>query len=179
MRKIIVTMFMTLDGVMEAPDKWSFPYWNDEIAKFKGDEMYACDTLLLGRVTYEGFATAWPSRTDKESGGARMNSIPKFVVSTTLKEATWNNSHLIQSDIMEKVRQLKAQPGKDILVYGSGQLVETLAKANLVDQYQLLVYPLILGEGKRLFEKDNQAKLKLVESKSFSTGVVLLVYQPA
>jgi len=178
MRKIIVTMFMTLDGVMEAPHEWSFPYWNDEIAKFKGDEMYACDSLLLGRITYEGFAAAWPSRTDEESGGVRMNSIPKHVVSTTLKETAWNNSHLIQENIIENIRQLKEQSGKDILVYGSAQLVSSLAKANLVDQYQLLVYPLILGEGKQLFKKDNQAKLKLVESRSFSSGVVLLVYQP-
>src|SRR5437867_7255580 len=122
MRKLIVTEFITLDGVIEAPHQWSFPYWNDEIAKFKHDELFAVDALLLGRVTYEGFAAAWPSRTDEEGYADRINGMPKFVVSTTLDNLAWQNSQMISNEVAERVRDLKRQAGQDVLVFGSGAL---------------------------------------------------------
>src|SRR5690242_13473824 len=114
MRTIVVTEFMSLDGVIEAP-AWSAPYWNDEIAKFKGDEQTTTDALLLGRITYEGFAAAWPQSTDE--GADQMNNLPKYVVSTTLDKAEWNNSTLIRDNIVEEITRLKQQDGQDILVY--------------------------------------------------------------
>ena len=178
MRKVIVTEFITLDGVVEAPEKWSFPFWNDEIAKFKHDELFASDALLLGRVTYQGFAAAWPSRTDETGFADRMNSLPKFVVSTTLDKVEWNNSRLIKENVAEEVSKLKQQPGQNLLIYGSGALVHTLMQHNLIDEYWLLVYPVVLGSGKRLFKDGSNTTLKLVETKTFSSGVVLLCYQP-
>ncbi len=178
MRKLVVTQFVTLDGVMEDPHKWSFPYWNDEIAKIKYDEMFASDAQLLGRVTYQGFAAAWPSRTDEQGFADRLNSLPKYVVSTTLEKAEWNNSHLIKENIPEEISRLKQQPGQDILVHGSRTLVQTLIQHDLIDQYNLLVYPIVLGNGKRLFKDGSKANLKLVETKTFSTGVILARYQP-
>jgi dihydrofolate reductase len=179
MRKLVVTEFVSLDGVIHNP-MWTFPYWNDEIAQFKGDESNASDALLLGRVTYEGFAEAWPKRTDEESGGVYFNSVRKYVVSTTLKEPLeWNNSVLIKGNIVEEITRLKQQDGRDITVHGSGRLIQTLMQHDLVDVYRLLVYPLVLGKGQRLFEEGATAKLNLVKSQSFSSGVVGLIYQPA
>jgi dihydrofolate reductase len=156
MRKLVVTEFLSLDGVMENP-MWTFPYWNDEIAQFKGEESNASDALLLGRVTYEGFAEAWPQRTDEASGGVYFNSVRKYVVSTTLKEPLeWNNSHLIKGNIVEEINKLKQQDGNDITVHGSGRLVQTLMQHDLVDRYRLLVYPVVLGKGQRLFEEDTR-----------------------
>lgn len=177
MRKVIVTMFVSLDGVMENP-AWTAPYWNDEIAKFKLDELLATDAHLLGRVTYQGFAAAWPSRTDEQGFADRMNSLPKYVVSMTLEKAEWNNSTIIKENIIEEVSKLKQQPGQDILVAGSGTLVQTLMQHDLIDEYRLLVYPVVLGSGKRLFQDGSTATLKLVEAKTFRSGVVALVYEP-
>lgn len=186
MRKVIVSEFVSLDGVMEDPGGaekfehggWTMPYWSEEIGKFKFDELFASDALLLGRVTYQGFAAAWPGRTDEAGFADRMNSLPKFVVSTTLKKVEWNNSRLIKGNIGEEVSRLKQQPGQDILVAGSGELVHTLMQHDLVDEYRLLVYPVVLGKGKRLFRDRDHATLKLVETKTFSSGVVALAYQP-
>jgi dihydrofolate reductase len=158
MRKVIVSEYMTLDGVMEDPGGaegfkhggWSFQFWNEEAAKFKFDELFASDALLLGRVTYQGFAKAWPSMTDEEGFADRMNSLPKFVVSTTLEEVEWNNARLIKENIAEEVSKLKQQPGQDILIYGSGELVYTLMQHDLIDEYRLMVHPVVLGSGKRL-----------------------------
>jgi dihydrofolate reductase len=175
MRKIIVTEFLSLDGVMEAPHLWSFPYWNDEIEKFKHDELFTSDAQLLGRVTYQGFATAWPSRTGDYAD--RLNNLPKYVVSTTLETVEWHNSHLIKENITEEVIRLKQQPGQNILVHGSRTLVQTLMQDQLIDEYNLLVYPLILGSGMRLLNEGDSASLKLVEARPFSSGVVLLRYQ--
>lgn len=176
MRKLVVSEFLSLDGVMEEP-AWTMPYWNDEIAAFKGIEMAAAGALLLGRLTYEGFAQAWPLRTDEESGGARMNAIPKYVASTTLKRADWQNSVVLGPDVAGEVAALKAQPGGDLLMYGSGQLARFLLERGLVDQLNLLVYPVTLGAGKRLFG-EAPARLKLIESRTFSSGVVLMQYVP-
>ncbi len=177
MRNLIVTEFISLDGVIESP-MWTFPYWNDEIAAFKGAETEASDALLLGRVTYDGFAQAWPERGD-EDGGAFFNGVRKYVVSNTLEKADWNNSVMISGDdVMEQIRQLKQQDGKDIYVHGSANLIQTLLRENLVDRIRLLVYPVVLGKGQRLFEEGLTQTLRLVETKTFSTGVTALIYEP-
>jgi dihydrofolate reductase len=178
MRNIVVSMFVSLDGVMEDP-AWTMPYWNDQIAKFKYEELFASDALLLGRVTYEGFAAAWPSRTDEQGFAERMNSLPKYVVSTTLGHLEWQNSHLITDHVAQEIDRLKRQPGQDILVAGSGQLVQTLIRYDLIDAYRLLVYPVVLGKGQRLFEDGSMATLKLVDSAPLGSGVVALRYEPA
>ncbi|HLL40022.1 MAG TPA: dihydrofolate reductase family protein [Rubrobacteraceae bacterium] len=176
MRKIVVTEFMSLDGVVEEP-AWTFPYWSDEIAKFKGEESSASDALLLGRVTYQGFAAAWPQ--SKDEGADYFNSVRKYVVSKTLEEPLeWQNSTLIKDNIVEEITNIKQQDGKDITVHGSARLVQTLMQHDLVDRYRLLVYPLVVGKGKRLFEEGTTATLKLVESQSFGSGVVALIYEP-
>ncbi len=179
MRKIIVSEFVTLDGVIEAPDQWSFQFWSEESAKFKLDELKASDALLLGRVTYQGFAAAWPSMTDDEGFADRMNGLPKHVVSTTLDEVEWNNSRLIKENIAENITELKQQPGQDILVFGSGQLVQSLMEHNLVDEFRLMVFPVVLGSGKRLFQDTGRIALKRADLQMFGSGVVVLTYQSA
>ncbi|MDX6436461.1 MAG: hypothetical protein QOK34_1295 [Gaiellaceae bacterium] len=186
MRKIIVSEFMSLDGVIEDPGGaegfehggWTFPYWSDEIGKFKWEELFASDAMLLGRITYEGFAAAWPSRTDEQGFAERMNSLPKFVVSITLAEAEWQNSTVVKGDVRAEIAKLKEQSGGDILVAGSAQLVQTLAQNDLVDEYSLLVYPVVLGSGKRLFGDGKRSDLELRETRSFDSGVVLASYGP-
>ncbi|QPC85160.1 dihydrofolate reductase [Phototrophicus methaneseepsis] len=175
MRKLVVTEFLSLDGVMDAP-AWTAPYWNDEIANFKGEESLSSDALLLGRITYEGFAQAWPDSEDE--GAEYFNGVRKYVVSTTLDHAEWNNSVLIKDNIVEEIAKLKQQEGQNIIVHGSGALVQTLMEHDLVDVYRLLVYPVVVGQGKRLFKDGAQARLNLVESRSFGTGVTALVYEP-
>jgi dihydrofolate reductase len=188
MRKVIVTEYMTLDGVFEDPGGsegtthggWSFQFWGQEAMKYKFAELFASDALLLGRVTYEGFAKAWPTMKDEGGFADRMNSIPKYVVSTTLKELAWKNSHLIMGNIAEEVARLKQQEGQDILVAGSGELVRTLMQHDLIDEYRLMIHPVVLGGGKRLFsDVSDKTVLKLVDTKSFSSGIVILSYQPA
>ena len=177
MSDLVVTTFVSLDGVMQDPS-WTMAYWNDEIAKFKYDELFASGALLLGRVTYQGFAEAWPGRTDEQGFADRMNSLPKYVVSTTLDEATWNNSTLIKSDVVDEIKRLKQQPGQDIAVHGSATLIQTLIAHDLIDRYHLLVYPVVVGSGKRLFGDRSATSLKLVRSQQFGSGVVALIYQP-
>jgi dihydrofolate reductase len=174
---VVVSEFVSLDGVIENP-MWTFPYWNDEIANFKHAELFGSDTLLLGRVTYAGFAEAWPSRTDEQGYADRINGLPKAVITTTLDKLAWNNSTAIRGNITEEVNKLKQQSGQDVLRFGSGKLVQTLMDLDLVDQYNLLSYPVILGKGQRLFEEGREAKLKLVETKPYGSGVVGLIYQP-
>jgi dihydrofolate reductase len=178
-RRLVATLFVSLDGVVEAPDKWSFPYWNDEIGKFKFEETFASDALLLGRVTYEGFAAAWPGRKDAEGFADRFNSMPKYVASRTLKTLEWNNSHLLKGDVAAAVANLKREPGQDIVIHGSPTLIRSLLPHNLIDEFRLLVYPLVLGRGKRLFDESSQGNLALVESTAFGSGVVKLVYRRA
>jgi dihydrofolate reductase len=188
MRKVIVSEYVSLDGVMEDPGGaeefehggWHNPFFVEEIGKYKFDELFASDALLLGRVTYQGFAAAWPSMTDEAGFADRMNSLPKFVVSTTLEEPLeWNNSRLIKGDVAEEVSKLKQEPGQDILIYGSGDLVHTLMQHDLIDEYRLMFFPVVLGSGKRLFKDGINTTLSLVETKTFSSGVVVLSYQPA
>ncbi len=188
MRKIVVSEYVTLDGVMEDPGggekskhgAWSFQFWNEEAAKFKYDELFASDALLLGRVTYQGFAKAWPSMKDETGFADRMNSIPKYVVSSTLEKLEWNNSHLIKGNLAEEVLKLKQQPGMDILVAGSAELVHTLIQHDLVDELRLMVHPVVVRGGKRLFGDGIDRKvLKLVDTKPFSSGIVVLTYHSA
>jgi dihydrofolate reductase len=150
------------------------PYVCEEFMEFKTDELFAAGALLLGRKTYEGFAKAWPGMKDPVGFADHMNNLPKYVVSSTLEHAEWNNSHVIKAD---GIAALKEQD-KDVLVFGSSVLLRTLMEKNLVDEYRLLVYPVVLGEGKHLFQDGVSAKLKLVESRAFSSGVVLLRYEP-
>ena len=178
-RTLAATLFMTLDGVVEAPDKWSFPFWSEETGKFKLAETRASDALLLGRVTYEGFAAAWPGRKDADGFADQFNSMPKYVASRTLKKLEWTNSHLIKGDLAAEVSKLKHQPGKDIVIHGSPTLIRSLMPHDLIDEYRLLVYPLVLGRGKRLFDETSQANLTLAESQALGKGVVKLVYKRA
>jgi dihydrofolate reductase len=175
MRPLIITEFLTLDGVMENP-AWSFKYWNDEIANFKGEETSANQDMLLGRVTYQGFAAAWPN--SKDEGAPYFNSTRKYVVTTTLDKAEWNNSHIISGNVIEEITKLKQQDGPDIVVHGSGVLAQTLIQHNLVDRLRFLVYPVVVGTGQRFFAEGTQANLKLVESRTFSGGVMALIYEP-
>ncbi len=177
MRKIIVTAFVSLDGVMENP-MWTMPYWNDEIAAFKAEETSVEQPILLGRITYEGFAEAWPERTDEASGGVYFNGTRKYVVSTTLDTAEWNNSVLIKEDIIEEIAKLKQAEGADIVVHGSATLIQSLMQHDLIDQYRLLVYPVVLGEGIRLLQAGATATLNLIRTQQFSSGVTALVYEP-
>jgi dihydrofolate reductase len=176
MRQVIAVEFLSLDGVMESPEEWAFSYSNDEMEEANAAGMAASDALLLGRVTYEGLAAFWPNQPAGTPLVDYINSVPKFVVSGTLEEPLgWNNSTLIKEDVAEGVAELKQQPGKDITILGSGALVRTL----LQDGLTLMVHPIVLGSGKRLFEDGGDRKLpKLVDSKTFSTGVVSLTYQP-
>jgi dihydrofolate reductase len=181
MRKVVAVELMSLDGVMESPEEWAFPYSNDEMEETNASGMAASDALLLGRVTYEGMAAFWPN----QPGGTPMvdyiNSVPKHIVSTTLEEPLeWNNSTLIKGDVSEEIAELKRQLGKDITILGSGVLVRSLLKDGLLDELMLMVCPVILGGGKRLFEDEGDGKaLELVDSRTFGTGVVFLTYRLA
>jgi dihydrofolate reductase len=177
MRKIIVTEFMTLDGVIEEP-AWSTPYWNDEIARFKDGEYNAMGGHLLGRVTYQGFAAYWPKHPD-EDGADQMNNPPKYVVSTTLEKGDWQGTTIFRKNVVDEISKLKESPGQDLLVAGSATLVHTLLKNNLVDEIHLLVYPILVGEGKHLFSDGiGNHDLHLFEMESMGSGVVLLLYGP-
>jgi len=175
MRKIIVTEYVSLDGVMEDP-AWTAPYWNDEIAKFKYDELFASDLLLLGRVTYDGMSAAWPTM-DEGEFGEKMNAMQKLVASRSLKRADWNAT-VIQGSLEAEAAKLRKGSGQDILVAGSSMVVSTLMSNKLVDEYRFLTYPIVVGKGKRLLPEQITVPLKLIESKSFSSGVVLLRYVP-
>jgi dihydrofolate reductase len=177
-RNLIVTEFLSLDGVMENPS-WTFPYWNDEIAAFKADETKNSDALLLGRATYEGFAAAWPKMSpEKEPLAPYMNGVRKYVVSATLDRVEWNNSVLLKGNLVEAVSELKRGSGQDIAVHGSAALAQTLMQHGLVDRLRLLVYPVVVGKGKHLFSEGLSATWELREAQAFSSGVVALVYEP-
>jgi dihydrofolate reductase len=178
MRKIVANLFLSLDGVAEAPDKWSLPYWTDEIGRAVGGGMAAADAMLLGRVTYEGFAEAWPGQEDE--GAAFMNNVRKYVLSSTLSAVSWNNSTLLTGDPVEAIRALKAETGGDIMTSGSTTAVRWLLAEGLVDELNLLVYPIVVGRGKRLFPEEGPGfALVLKKSATFANGVVQLTYVPA
>ncbi len=183
MRKIVAGVFISLDGVYEAPETWHFPYFNDEMGEAIGAQMAASDCMLLGRVTYDEFAAYWPQQTrDGEAGEMAdvMNATPKYVLSSTLKRADWHNTTLLDgTDAAGELTALKQQPGKAIAITGSGTLVRTLLRAGLLDELRLLVHPIVVGHGKRLFDDGEQVPLKLTDSKTFSTGVLALTYERA
>ncbi len=189
MGRVVVTEFISLDGVIEAPGGgedykhggWSFKFdRGDDGNKFKLDELAEADAQLLGRRTYEGFAAAWPGRKDEAGFADKMNSMPKYVVSNSLEKADWENTTVLSGDAAEQVAKLRESESGDILVAGSAQLVQTLVANGLVDELRLMVFPIVLGSGKRLFgDSDTPAQLKLVDTKPVgSDGVVILTYVP-
>jgi dihydrofolate reductase len=184
--RIVVTEFVSLDGVMQAPggEEFKYPGWSfefdrgDDGDQFKLDETRASEALLLGRVTYEGFAGAWPSR-DGEFAD-KFNSMPKYVVSSTLERPEWNNTTVLNGDVVEEVTKLKQDVDGDIVVHGSAQLVHTLIDNDLVDELRLMVFPVVLGTGKRVFgETSDKKTMRLVESKTVGEGVPVLIFEPA
>jgi len=189
MGKIVVTEFVSLDGVMEDPggaEGYRHGGWTFEVDrgtegdKFKLDELAEAEAQLLGRVTYEGFAAAWPSMEDDAGFAEKMNSMPKYVVSSTLGEAEWSNSTVLRGDMVEEVTRLKEEIGGVILVAGSAQLVQGLIEHDLVDELRAMVFPVLLGAGKRLFGEVGEKKpLKLTESRTVGDGIALLTYRPA
>jgi dihydrofolate reductase len=187
MRNVVVSEFITMDGVWEDPGGsektkhggWSFKFWSDESAKYKYDELFAADALLLGRVTYEGFAAAWPAVTDESGFADRMNGLPKYVASRTLDKVDWQNSHLIEGDVVAAVSALKQEDGQNILVGGSGELADSLLRADLVDELRFLVSPVVLGSGRRFFKDGSPPKvMELAEAVTFESGVLALTYRP-
>ena len=188
MGRIVVTEFVSLDGVIEAPgggEDYRHAGWTFEIDrgeegdKFKLDELREAEAQLLGRVTYEGFAAAWPTIEDEAGFAEKMNAMPKYVVSSTLQEASWSNSTILSGDVSEEVAKLKREVDGVILVAGSGQLVQALIEHDLVDELRLMVFPVMLGEGKRLFGEVSEKKpLRLVGSQGLGDGIALLTYEP-
>lgn len=193
MKKLVVGTFLTLDGVMQAPGDskedtqggfkyggWQMPLFDDDAGKIISESVMATDALLLGRVTYQIFAAYWPTAPADDPFAKKLNSVPKYVASTTLKKVEWNNSTLIKGNLAEEVAKLKQQPGSGILsVTGSGKLAQTLMQHDLVDEYDLWIHPLVLGSGKRLFEGGIvPINLKLVDTKTTGSGIVVLTYQP-
>ena len=181
MRKLIASFFISLDGVVEAPQNWHFPYFNDEMGAVVGESMAASDAFLLGRRTYEEWSAFWPHQDAAENPMASaMNETQKFIVSTSLEKVEWQNSTLLESDLAEAVTELKARPGKNIGMSGSATLVRSLLGLGLVDELRLLVHPLVVGSGAKLFENGTApVALELVDSRTFSTGVLDLTYRPA
>jgi dihydrofolate reductase len=193
MRKLVVGTFLTLDGVMQAPggpdeDReggfdhggWSFTYWDDLMGRLIVESTLKAGALLLGRKTYEIFAAHWPHVADDDPVAAKLNSVPKYVASRTLDEVTWNNAALIQGDVAEAVAKLKQEPGGEIQVTGSGDLVQTLLEHDLVDEYKLWIFPLVVGDGKRLFGHGTlPGALKLLDTQTSTTGVAIHTYERA
>jgi dihydrofolate reductase len=186
MGRIVVTEYVSLDGVMEAPgggEEFEHAGWTFDIergeegVRFKLDETLNSEALLLGRLTYEGFAAAWPSMTDDMGFADKFNSMPKYVVSSTLQNAEWNNSTILSGDVVEEVTKLRQTPGGDIVVHGSGQLVRALLEHDLVDELRLMIFPVVLGSGKRLFgDTSDKTRLQLTDSTTVGDGIVILTY---
>src|SRR3954454_14878416 len=187
--KLVVTAFVTLDGIVEAPgfdehrtgrNAWALPVQAEEDEVFNKGQVMGADAMLLGRRTWQIWAAFWPTASTGDLEMIeKMNSIPKYVVSNTLKRADWNNTTILSGDVAAHVTRVKAQPGGDLMVYGSPDLVDELLRHDLIDEYRLLLYPIILGSGKRLFrDRIDTHHLRLAESRVFASGVVLLVYQP-
>jgi dihydrofolate reductase len=175
MRKIVSGLFISLDGVVEAPDQWHFPYFNEEMGNAVQSMMESNEAMLLGRRTYEEFAAYWPTSTDDIAD--HMNGTQKYVVSNTLTSADWQNSTLVSS--IKELARLKEQPGGNLGTSGSGTLVRSLLREGLLDELHLLVHPILVGTGKRLFDDGPQVPLRLTDSQTFSTGVLYLTYQRA
>lgn len=194
MMKVTVTTFMTLDGVVQGPGGpeedpsggfeqggWLVPYADEDMGRFVADWFALADAFLLGRRTYEIFSAYWPRVIDEQDPVAsRLNKLPKYVASKTLDRVEWNNSTLLKGDVPEEVARLKREPGRELQVHGSGNLVQTLMANDLVDEYRLWFYPVVLGSGRRIFtEGSAPTALKLIDTRTTSTGVVIHSYQPA
>jgi dihydrofolate reductase len=181
MRRVNAWELVSLDGVMERPEEWAFSYSDEKMGEASASGMAASDALLLGRVTYEHLAAYWPNQPGGEPMVDHLNSVPKYVVSGTLeKPLRWNNSTIIRGNVAEEIARLKRRPGKDITILGSGALVRSLLRDGLLDELTLMVHPVVLGSGKRLFEDRSDTRaLKLAGSRTFGTGVVSLTYRLA
>jgi dihydrofolate reductase len=186
-RRIVAAEYLSLDGVMEDPGPageyeqrgWTVPYWNDDISKWQTEQLFASDALLLGRVTYDEFVASWPLRSG-DPFTERMNSLPKFVASSTLQEPLEWNATLLEGDVVTAVAELKEEPGGDLLIYGSSSLVNALLPHRLIDEYRFMIYPLVLGTGKRFFKDGNTKNtLEFKRAETSSTGVTMLVCEPA
>jgi dihydrofolate reductase len=178
--RLVATEYVSLDGVFEEPGHWSFPWFNDEAGQFKWAELQASDAQLLGRKTYQGFAAAWPAMEGTGEFGVKMNTMPKYVVSSSLEKVEWPGSMLIKGDVPAEVRRLKAMPGQDLLLAGSGQLFNALMEDDLIDVYRFMVHPVVLGKGRRLFAHGmDQKNLELTDIKRFATGIVVMELVPA
>jgi dihydrofolate reductase len=176
-RKLIATYFVSLDGVVEAPQDWHFPYFSEEMGAAIGAAMQTSDAMLCGRITYEEWAAFWPEADNDMA--EHMNATPKYVASTTLEEVGWSNAHLLDGDIPTAVAELKQQPGKDIVMSGSATLARSLLREGLVDELHLMLHPVVVGKGARLFPNGDSHALALAASSTFATGVVHAIYQPA
>jgi dihydrofolate reductase len=186
MRRVVVTEFISLDGVMEDPGGaegyrhggWTFRFQDEEGMQYKLEETLGHDALLLGRITYEGFAAAWPGRSDEAGFADKMNSMPKYVVSSTLAAPAWQNTEVLGPDLRAEVERIKADAGRDILVAGSAQLVQGLLALDLVDELRLMMFPIVLGSGKRLFgNPDGPITLALASARTLRSGTVILTYR--
>ncbi|MFC4535926.1 dihydrofolate reductase family protein [Sphaerisporangium dianthi] len=182
MRNVVVSTFVTLDAIQDNPHEWSMEYWTDEYAGRARDQLFAADALLMGRVTYEGFAAAWPSRNDEgtaqEGFADRINTMPKYVVSTTLDTVGWTGSTLVKGDLAEAVRELKAQPGQDILMYGCGEVARALAAQGLVDEFRFWIHPVVAGRGEPVFAGWPQSPMRLLGVTTLESGVVIVSHAP-
>ena len=176
MRKVVESTFVTLDGVIENPQDWSPPYWDEEHAAYAMNLLRSADALLLGRATYEGFAQAWPARSGDDYTD-RINAMPKYVASRTLQDATWNAT-IIDGDVAEEVGRLKAEEGGDLLKFGTGELDRTLLEHGLVDEFHFWLFPVLVGSGKRLIDGIDVTHLQLAESTRFASGIVVNTYTP-
>ena len=178
--RLVATEYISLDGIFEEPGHWSGPWFDDEAGQFKWAELQAADAQLLGRKTYEGFASAWPKMEGTGEFGEKMNTMPKYVVTSTLDKLEWPGSKPIRGDVAAEVRKLKATPGRDMLLAGSGQLFNAMMEENLIDVYRFMVHPVLLGKGKRLFAHGfDQTNLELTDVKRFAKGIVVLELVPA
>ena len=177
--RLVATEYLSLDGVFDEPGHWSFPFFNEQAAQFKARELEASDALLLGRKTYEGFAAAWPTMEGTGEFGVKMNSMPKYVVSSTLEQPEWTGSVVVDGDLATEIGRLKAQPGQDQPLSGSGRLVNSLHDLGLIDLYRLMVHPIVLGSGPRLFADGvDRRTLELTHQETFASGIVILEYEP-
>ncbi|WP_084966018.1 dihydrofolate reductase family protein [Thermoactinospora rubra] len=178
MAKIISSFFISVDGVVESPDKWHFPYWNDEMGAVVGAGMQSAAAMLMGRKLYEEWAAYWPTAEADPDVAASLTNLRKYVVSNTLEKADWNNTTIVSGDVAAKLRELKEQTDGDIQMSGSATTVRWLLANGLLDELNLLVHPIVVGHGQRLFENTPTHPLKLVKSETFQTGVLNLTYVP-
>jgi dihydrofolate reductase len=177
-RRVVASIYVTLDGFYDEPGLWSMPLWSDEAGAFKARELGEADALLLGRLTYEGFAAAWPTMEGAGEFGLKLNGMPKHVASRTLRSATWNAT-IINGNVAGAVQRLKAEDGGDLLIWGSGKLIDYLSINDLVDEYRLMVHPIVLGGGeKRLFSGSPRRDLRLEKVLELPNGIVVNTYRP-